>query len=77
MEPNTLKQILTDAGIPPATVKKVLAALEKSAGPYSPRSRVALIRTAPWRWEMHKVVQSRLGESDGGPEWFTIHHIKI
>jgi hypothetical protein len=77
MEQNTLKQILTDAGIQADTVNKVLIALEKAAGPYSPRSRVYLLRTAPYRWEHYKVVQARVGKEDGGPEWFEINNIKI
>jgi hypothetical protein len=73
----TRKEILTGAGIPADTVKSVLSALEKAAGPYSTRSRVYLLRTAPYRWDHHKVVQARVGEEDGGPEWFEISNIKI
>lgn len=77
MERDTLKSILTDAGLPSSTVAQVIKALERHAGPYRPTSRAALIRTEARRWEMHKVVRSRVGEADGGPEWFTIHHIKL
>jgi len=72
----TLKEVLTGAGIPPATVTQVIEALEAHEGLYSQRSRSVLIRTEARRWELTKVIQSRLGEADGGPEWFTVHHIK-
>ena len=77
MERNTLKYILTDAGLPAATITQVIEALERHAGPYKPTSRAALIRTEARRWEWHKMVRSRVVEHDGEPEFFTVYNIKL
>jgi len=76
MGEETLKDVLLKHGIKENAAQAVIEALEKECGKYRESSRIAIVRTQARRWEMHTVVRSRLGESDGGPEWFTIGSIK-